>query len=181
MSSIRTGGSSAVSTYFTQKEGFVVALPIRLGMIISGIGIFLYAKGFYWMDALFGLDIPTPVRILAIFSTLLAILLMHWTLKTLGKNYSMSLHIKANQTLIDHGPYSFVRHPMYTCLLLFFLSITLVSADIIVGIGGLLSTISVMLLRTLKEEAMMKDHFGENYVKYCAKLYLKRTVEGKCT
>jgi len=83
----------------------------------------------------------------------------------LGRNYSTTLHIGEEQTLVTTGPYHYVRHPMYTAL-------------IVVGIGlGFLSSswyfllpflalVIVIVFRIPKEEDAMIEKFGERYIKY---------------
>jgi protein-S-isoprenylcysteine O-methyltransferase Ste14 len=165
MQAVNTGGTTTVATYFTKREG-MVALPIRLGMALSSVGLALYILDFT-VAQYFDLFIPTWARALAVATGLSGVWLMRWTLITLGKNYSMSLHIKETQKLVDFGPYAWVRHPMYTCLLIVFFSITFVTANALASLGGLISIFSVMILRTKLEEQMMFEHFGKGYTQYC--------------
>ena len=165
MQAVNTGGTTTVATYFTKREG-IVALPIRFGMALSGAGLALYILDIS-VAQYFDLFIPMWARALAVATALAGIWLMRWTLATLGKNYSMSLHIKETQKLVDFGPYAWVRHPMYTCLLIVFISLTFITANILASLGGLVSIFSVMILRTKLEESMMFDHFGKGYTQYC--------------
>ena len=83
----------------------------------------------------------------------------------LGRNYSTTLHISDEQSLVTTGPYRHIRHPMYTAL-------------ITVGIGlGLLSKSWYFLLpflatgiliafRVRREEEAMIERFGDEYIEY---------------
>ncbi|HEY2018140.1 MAG TPA: isoprenylcysteine carboxylmethyltransferase family protein, partial [Bryobacteraceae bacterium] len=53
--------------------------------------------------------------------TLTGLLFSIWARVILGANWSRSVTIKQNHELITAGPYSFVRHPIYTGLLTAFL------------------------------------------------------------
>ena len=67
---------------------------------------------------------------LTVFGLALAI----WARATLGANWSASVTFKENHELIQRGPYSLVRHPIYTAMLLMFLGRALAVGTV----GGLL-------------------------------------------
>ncbi len=109
--------------------------------------------------------IPSWIRWLGAIIAVLGMALEFSTQLYLGKNYSTTLHISEEQSLVTSGPYRYIRHPMYTAL-------------ITVGIGiGLLSTSwyfllpfiatgIVIALRTRREEEAMIEKFGDEYIQY---------------
>jgi protein-S-isoprenylcysteine O-methyltransferase Ste14 len=128
------------------------------------IGSFIYIFNPAFLDwARF--PIPSWARWLGMAMTLAGMVLEFSTQIHLGRNYSTTLHIGVEQTLVTTGPYRYVRHPMYTAL-------------ITVGVGlGLLSTSWYFLLpfiatgivvafRVRREEEAMIEKFGDEYIQY---------------
>lgn len=86
----------------------------------------------------------------------------------LARNGSSSVTLKSDQELTDDGPYRWVRHPIYTGLLLALLGTALAVAEW----RGLLAVAlaAVALWRKLKrEEALPRHEFGEAYAAYFAR------------
>ena len=83
-----------------------------------------------------------------------------WARRHLGRNWSSNVVVKENHALIRTGPYSRVRHPIYTGIILAF-----VGMGIYVGEWrGLLAAVLVFLsfwIKSLAEEAQMRKIFPE--------------------
>ena len=91
------------------------------------------------------------------------------THKQLGRNWSITLEIRQRHELICAGPYSLVRHPMYTSFLLMGLSQALMLSNWVAGLAGPIGFIILFFLRVDKEERMMLEVFGPQYRAYMAK------------
>lgn len=88
-----------------------------------------------------------------------------WARRHLGANWSGTVTIKSGHELITTGPYAFVRHPIYTGLLLGFAG----SALAIGEWRGILALVivTVALWRKLRvEERQMQQQFGDAYRAY---------------
>jgi protein-S-isoprenylcysteine O-methyltransferase Ste14 len=88
-----------------------------------------------------------------------------WARRHLATNWSGDVTIKEGHELITSGPYAWVRHPIYTGLLLGFVG----SAVAVGELRGLLALIVVVtaLWRKLRlEERGMRQLFGERYLAY---------------
>jgi len=88
-----------------------------------------------------------------------------WGRHYLGRNWSREVTIKKDHELITGGPYSLVRHPIYTGLLTGLLGCALAVGEWrgLVAVGLVL----IALLRKLRlEERWMRLQFGEAYENY---------------
>ena len=90
--------------------------------------------------------------------------------KALGRNWSISLEIREQHSLVSSGPYALVRHPMYTSFLLMGIGQALLLSNWIVGLAGLVGFAILFFLRVDKEEHMMLANFGPQY-----RAYMERT------
>jgi len=100
----------------------------------------------------------------AVFAT--ALWLFYRTHKDLGRNWSVTLEVCDQHTLVTSGVYSRVRHPMYSAFWLWALAQALLLPNWIAGPAGLVGFGTLFLLRVRREEAMMIDTFGEDYRRY---------------
>jgi protein-S-isoprenylcysteine O-methyltransferase Ste14 len=87
----------------------------------------------------------------------------------LGGNWSGTVTLKRDHELIRSGPYRFVRHPIYTGLLLALLG-TAIAAGEWRGLVAF-ALITVAFLRKIGvEEAFLTEQFGEAYASYRAEV-----------
>ena len=94
-----------------------------------------------------------------------SIALLIWVHHFLGKQWSISLTIEEEHKLIIDGPYRWVRHPMYSTLLLLSISWILISADLVISIFSVYSFYA-NYRRIPREEEMLIAQFGEDYLEY---------------
>jgi protein-S-isoprenylcysteine O-methyltransferase Ste14 len=86
-----------------------------------------------------------------------------WVHRELGRNFSGTLQVRADQTLITSGPYRWVRHPMYTMMYLITISFFLLSANWGLGVIWIGGFTLVVISRLSKEDAAMEATFGDEY------------------
>jgi len=91
----------------------------------------------------------------------------HFDLKS---NWSPSLEIRRDHTLVTDGIYRLVRHPMYLSQLLWALAQILLIQNWLAGPLNLFFFIRFYFLRSRAEEKMMLDRFGDQY-----RLYMQNT------
>jgi protein-S-isoprenylcysteine O-methyltransferase Ste14 len=92
-----------------------------------------------------------------------------WARIYLGRNWSGYVTYKEDQELVTSGPYRFVRHPIYSSMLLMFIGTILYYGFWFFVVIFLIATIAFMR-RTKKEEEIMIKLFGNRYTDY-----MKRT------
>ena len=95
--------------------------------------------------------------------------LFHRTHKDLGRNWSVTLEVRDQHTLVTSGVYSRVRHPMYSAFWLWALAQALLLPNWIAGPAGLIGFGTLFFLRVGREEALMIETFGEDYRRYMAR------------
>ena len=100
--------------------------------------------------------------------TLSGLLFTVWARVHLGTNWSGTVQVKQDHELVTSGPYRFVRHPIYSGLLVAFIGSGLARAEW----RGVLAAVLVFwaLWRKLRvEEQRMRAQFGTAYEKYAAR------------
>ncbi len=83
----------------------------------------------------------------------------------IGSNWSGRVTIKEQHQLIQSGPYSLVRHPIYSGLLLALLGTALVHGELR-GLAGFALAALGWVLKLRTEEAFLSQQFGDAYLDY---------------
>ena len=88
-----------------------------------------------------------------------------WARYCIGVYWSARVTLKEGHKLISSGPYAFVRHPIYTGMLLGCIGAALV-------VGEWRGVLAVVLLlaahsrKAMREESLLTQEFGEEYISY---------------
>jgi protein-S-isoprenylcysteine O-methyltransferase Ste14 len=88
-----------------------------------------------------------------------------WARSTLGGNWSASVTVKENHSLVHYGPYRFVRHPIYAGGLLAMLGTAVVYGEAGCFVAVALAFVGWWLKARIEEE-FMTQQFGEDYRRY---------------
>jgi protein-S-isoprenylcysteine O-methyltransferase Ste14 len=88
-----------------------------------------------------------------------------WARRYLGRNWSGIVTVKENHELIRTGPYRWVRHPIYSGLLVGFAG-TAITVGEWRGIVATVLTAYAFLLKIRLEERLMIETFGDAYRRY---------------
>lgn len=113
-------------------------------------------------------DSPT-VAYVGLLLTLAGIGFAIWARFYLGGNWSSAVTVKESHSLVTHGPYGIVRHPIYSGLLLGLVGTAVAWREIrvLVAIGLVLAMYAV---KVRIEEKFMDEQFGENYREYARRV-----------
>ncbi len=91
---------------------------------------------------------------------------MYWVVSTLGKNISETVFTREHHELVMHGPYRWVRHPLYAVATVIFVSLGIVAANwFFIGMA-IVIIIFIRLVLIPKEEAHLIEKFGAEYDEY---------------
>lgn len=104
-----------------------------------------------------------PVFIIGLALTVLGIALRQWAVLMLGQFFTVQVQVHSDQTVVDTGPYRWVRHPSYTAIIMSFVGIG-------VALGNWLSLAALIVVPTIGlvvrirvEEKALLDALGEPY------------------
>ena len=92
---------------------------------------------------------------------------LFWRAHTdLGRNWSPTLEMHREHTIVTNGVYSYVRHPMYSALVIGVIAQPLLIHNWIAGGMIVVAFLTMLVLRIPKEEAMLLEEFGDEYREY---------------
>jgi protein-S-isoprenylcysteine O-methyltransferase Ste14 len=101
--------------------------------------------------------------------TFAGLLFCVWARFVLAGNWSGFVQVKQDHELIVDGPYRWVRHPIYTGLLLMFLGTALAVGEWRGVLAVAIAAIAFWYKLRL-EETVMRGAFGESYVRYAERV-----------
>ena len=91
-----------------------------------------------------------------------------WAVFTLGRFFTVEVRVQPNQTVVDRGPYRWVRHPSYTGMILFLVGVGLALTNwaslIVLAVAPTIG----LLVRIRSEERVLLAALGEPYRRYAA-------------
>jgi protein-S-isoprenylcysteine O-methyltransferase Ste14 len=89
-----------------------------------------------------------------------------WAILTLGQYFTFEVAVRSTQSVVQSGPYRFVRHPSYTGILIMLLGVGLALTNwasiVVMLVGGLVG----LLYRIRVEERALVEALGQPYTDY---------------
>jgi protein-S-isoprenylcysteine O-methyltransferase Ste14 len=149
-----------------KEEGYIFAISLRLAGLclwVATFGYLLYPAAFQWA----AVPLAEWTRWVGFVTGILGVFLMYWTLSNLGKNLTDTVVTRREATLVTHGPYRWVRHPLYATAAVLMTSVTVLTANWLIGLTSLIVLV-LLAIRTPKEEEMLVKRFGDQYLSYMA-------------
>lgn len=140
----------------------------RFGLVAALLGMAVVPAFYVATGMPEAADYPARAWAIGLGACLLvaALWLFRRSHKELGKNWSITLEIRQQHSLVSGGPYALIRHPMYTSFLLMSLGQAFLLSNWVVGLAGLAGFAVLFFLRVNKEERMMLENFGPQYGAY---------------
>ncbi len=138
----------------------------RLGVLIILIVVYKLPIFSEFWDFAYGLSFfhNGAIRITGTILTAVGIAFAVWARRHLGRNWSGRPAIKIDHELVTSGPYRFVRHPIYTGVLLALFGSGLANGPIVMILFVIFALIFSWRIRI--EESYMMKLFPDQYPAY---------------
>jgi protein-S-isoprenylcysteine O-methyltransferase Ste14 len=145
-----------------ERGSFQSTLAYRLPLILG----FVLIGRFRW-DAHLNLSLTPESEVTRWAGAMVCVaglIVTIWARATLGTNWSSNVQFKQDHQLVKAGPYRFVRHPIYTGILIMSSAQAIQFGRLHFWLGLLIVFIGLWI-KLKQEEAVMLKHFPE-YVEY---------------
>lgn len=178
----------AIRIYYSSKfidnkiDTYIESIPRILSFIVAGFMLSVSMWSCTCIDHLFGFDLFGICSWIRSFSMDLSLiyyyigfiivqcghLLLTATHHIMQNNWTAWITIQKEHQLITNGVFGFVRHPMYSSIVLYLIGFTLITGNLIVMLTWLMLLLMVAL-RMDVEEYHLREKFGCGYDGYCQK------------
>jgi protein-S-isoprenylcysteine O-methyltransferase Ste14 len=146
------------------QEGPLILTLRRLFGLSLWISALVYLINPSWM-AWSSLALPVWVRWSGGGLLAMSIPLTYWVFSSLGKNVTPTVVTRREHSLVTHGPYRWVRHPLYSVGFMAFAGLSLLAANWFIPLALALTYVT-LVLRTPIEEERLIEKFGDQYRDY---------------
>jgi len=103
---------------------------------------------------------------LALVLGMIGIVTSWFAIRHLDKQWRLDAALNADHKLIQTGPYSFVRHPIYSAMFAMLLSVGLLLTHWWILFAGVLMFMAGTEIRVRAEERLLRSRFGEEFDAY---------------
>jgi protein-S-isoprenylcysteine O-methyltransferase Ste14 len=160
--------SQATREKLDRRQGLFILATLRPVGIAFWLELIAWMVDPSWM-AWSSMSLPAWLRWTGVGLIAIACGLLVWTFRCLGKNLTDTVVIRQKHTLVIHGPYRWVRHPFYDSAALLALALSLITANWLFFVTGVV-LFCLLIIRTRTEEENLVARFGDNY-----RAYMERT------
>lgn len=146
-----------------------LALLLRMAMaLLVAVSFFAYIfapRWLSWSD----LGLPLWLRWGAAILAVACIPAFWWVLVSIGDNISETVLTKSTHQLVTHGPYRWIRHPLYAFTLLELLALGLLASNWLLLAFPCVGAVVFRWVVIPREEANLIKAFGNQYEDYKAR------------
>jgi len=116
------------------------------------------------------IDLDQSLRFVGLAVALISAAFAAWAMWSLGRSYGIRMDVFEGHSLKTDGPYALVRHPMYLGIVLFHVGASLaLESPLLLGATALFVA-PFTAFRISAEEKVLKDAFGERYLRYAERV-----------
>ena len=146
------------------SESLAQRLAVQMVILFGVIVLFNAPREPYPLNVFF---IPPSVTVALVSAAvcICGLAFTAWARLTLGRNWSARVTLKADHELVQRGPYSLVRHPIYTGIFAMALGSVLLIGRLGAFAGYVLFIIGFWI-KAGSEEALMLQQFPAEYAAY---------------
>jgi len=148
----------------TRAEGKLLLNLRRVFGLTLWLTLLVYLVNPGWLGWS-SLTLPAWARLTGAVTMAACLPLVYWIFSSLGKNVTPTVVTRREHALVTHGPYRWVRHPLYTVGFTLLFGFALLAANWFILVVLLLGAV-VLIQRTDLEEAQLIERFGEDYRHY---------------
>ena len=146
------------------KEGWPLMIGIRALGLAGMIQTVLVLKRSSVLDWA-RLPLPLALRWCGVILLAAATAWLCWMFVSLGRNLTDTVVTRRDATFVQHGPYRYVRNPMYSGLMIMGLAIGIALENASIP-GTTLAVFVLLAIRTHTEEKYLIARFGDPYRDY---------------
>ncbi|MFI5111038.1 MAG: methyltransferase family protein [Terriglobales bacterium] len=110
------------------------------------------------------------MAVLTVFVAVASVWLVNAAARRLGKQWALAARLVEGHTLIQDGPYRFVRNPIYTGMFGMLLATGLAAGHWIPLLVGIVLFIPGTYIRIRSEERLLREAFGYEFEAYARKV-----------
>src|SRR3972149_5728252 len=170
-------GTLSISGYFRRRarqsgeaiprvrEGKLALLSRLLLAAPLYLSIFAYMLNPAWM-AWSAISLPTWLRGVGTAVGLAMLPLLYGGFSSIGNNISETFLTKEKHVLVTHGPYRWVRHPLYSAATISLVSLSMLAANWFMLAMACAAFLGIAVLVIPREEAELIRKFGDEYREY---------------
>ena len=149
-----------------RQEGMFILATLRPAglLLFAGTLAFLIRPSSMSWSAV---PLPPWVRWAGIALLAIDTVFLWWTMHSLGRNLTDTVVTRRDHSLVSHGPYRWIRHPFYDAMALLVLSLSAAAANWFLLAAGA-ALVTLLVVRTRREEDRLVDRFGDAYRSYMA-------------
>lgn len=151
-----------------RQEGW----PILIGLRLAGALTLLLTAAYFRNPAALdwaAIAVPQSARWVGVAGFGLAVAWLSWMFIALGRNLTDTVVTRRDARFVEHGPYRYVRNPMYTGVLLVGLTLGLAFGTWLLPASAAL-LFGFMAVRTRIEERFLIARFGDQYREYMSRV-----------
>lgn len=135
-------------------------------LVIPGFLMVFYASPLEYIFRIKILPQSIWLQIVGLILIAASMLLFGWARTTLRGLYSGRVRVKADHTLVQHGPYRIVRHPAYAAYIIMSLGIAIGYSSLIGLLAVPILLLPALIYRINVEEKILSAEFGDQYNRY---------------
>ena len=158
---VRTRSEERDPSYVWMVVGSVLGLVLAFRAAVSGSRL----PGPSWAPSVVGVALMCG-----------GMLLRYWSVRTLGRFFTVRVEVGADHELVDTGPYTVLRHPSYTGMLLVYLGAGVALDSWLSVAAAVLLPAGAVVKRIRHEERLLRSRLGARYVDYARRT--RRLVPG---
>jgi protein-S-isoprenylcysteine O-methyltransferase Ste14 len=144
-----------------RREKLTEYAPHVIGVTLGFWLLFSRWKDWGWLNYRLLPDVPA-VWIVGLALTALGVGISIWARLSLGTNWSAVVTLKDEHELVRKGLYQWIRHPIYTGILLGMLGTAMIKAHVRCWLG-LTIVFGCFYFKARREEKFLREEFGGDF------------------